>query len=1163
MNSRQNSRYEKARTEAPNNGTTVAAFFTEKPTVESNLIFPPKNQKLIRSKSSSGYLRAATPISPSRSNAAPNTNFHHTSEVSQVEQLRRMLSTKEARIHMLQSQLEGRLSRNRGRATQLANGRLHTRQVVEQEMRALAKRLEAGDLSPKHLKDIIKSSDEIILILMKENEQLNELFTQKLRDVDILQQQMTDLEQQEQGGEEKEKSPRKPAHGLLELENKLSVLSMENELLKGEKDGLEITNKRLQIFSANLVAELQKPQSLGHASETILAQLNELDKRVGFLERTNSQLEDALKQKDTLITNLMNKLQNSTRDIARQTFNPNPNIERRDNRTFNLLQESRAQTPTLERDKTAVAEIEPTFYKLPSSQLPQNTWNTQEQKNIEMENWGQQNSLRTSQKVGINLSQPSARSTTRYNYQSQRNSRADLEISFRDSEENLFDNAISKSYEQDASSFRSIPLSQAKKAPTSMKPIKSMFGSGRVASYLNNSGIERVDLSDIIQNTQKTLSEMDQTGITYVDEVRSDNQQAVRSNEKEHEDLNRQEINSESAYLSKFTTQDVPLKLYNSQFENPLEDDDPLKDNITTNKSTPRLEAKEKVLSDTQRSKDSLYLQKSFAVVKSHFEAQTSDPRSSIQSNQNSYSSRYQNSCQLGSNTNLQAQGGSPNHEGIQNQTQNQAKYLPLYIPRSRQISGEKRPELSRAQSVLHLRKDLDSNVQVRNPLAPLNQQLEAPRTLYINTRLESNSPYHSQNSYIPKSQYLREKYQNGNNENAGQVNKSLSFQSLVNNVRIPEKPGFYQFLPTQNQNNEESVVVDRFDGRMGAENVTPECESGIEKAGTSRIKSNRLAYSGNEIVVPANDSMQTSKDTSLNHQPKFNFGTLFNKSEPGTLSHHAKIPTLKNLALVENQQVGRTITFGPSVENSPRVEFQGLERDQDSHLLKSVSHKPSASSNMDQFMAGSQSHTYSNSGIYFHLFRNNYGLIGTHDTPMQVNNTQCAMFPPVDLSFEKKDEEIKAKTLVTAHQWNRNFSPLRRSIKSSKELVTEERKEDMPTPQSSTEGFCLMTIGIQEPIIPENPESLLKKSTIAREEVEGLAGLCDKLREENQRLKELVEQSQDTIKNYSSIYSTFEAKSKEQIQEIKQEYENMIELQDQEFNELKFRAEMTGAINS
>ena len=266
---------------------------------------------------------------PSRSRAANHQSHslslkgkdNHPHQIgNRVDQLRYMISSKDARIHELQSQLDDHLRHNKDIAQRLANESRRTRQIIEQEVLGLREKLEVEDLDPGQLKEVVKKSDEMILTLMKENDQLNELLTQKVTDVDVLQHRMIELEKRIDENDEKDKSQELSAHELIALENKLNTLSMENELLMNEKMRVEEANRNLRDVAAKVARQIKEGQYDENQlnDEGTFNQILAIEKKTGELERVNKQLGDLIRQKDSQIDELTAKLNSMMKNRASQ-----------------------------------------------------------------------------------------------------------------------------------------------------------------------------------------------------------------------------------------------------------------------------------------------------------------------------------------------------------------------------------------------------------------------------------------------------------------------------------------------------------------------------------------------------------------------------------------------------------------------------------------------------------------------------------------------------------------------------------------------------------------------------------------------------------------------------------------------------------------------------
>ena len=84
------------------------------------------------------------------------------------------------------------------------------------------------------------------------------------------------------------------------------------------------------------------------------------------------------------------------------------------------------------------------------------------------------------------------------------------------------------------------------------------------------------------------------------------------------------------------------------------------------------------------------------------------------------------------------------------------------------------------------------------------------------------------------------------------------------------------------------------------------------------------------------------------------------------------------------------------------------------------------------------------------------------------------------------------------------------------------------------------------------DPHGGLRNSMLALVGVQDLAGLCDELAAENERLRALAAQNEETIRNYSDVFNKFEVRNESQMEAIRAQYQEKIKQREREINEIK-----------
>lgn len=270
----------------------------------------PQKQPIQRNKPSHSTREHA--ISP-QSNVLRPRNQNQSPKANQFDQLQNAIEEKNNRIQQLQKQLDDHLHRNSQLAAQLTNDGRKNRQAIEEEMGAIRQKLEEGSCTEDELKNIVKASDEMVINLMKENEQLNELLNEKINDVEVLQEKMTALEQKFNEEEDQEKAYQQSYKQHAELESKLNALAGENDVLNEERMRLQEANRKLQDFADKLLKQVQSNNPVIQ-DEVVLAQIENLERKIDELERVNRHLEDIIRQRDAQIEELTATLNRLTQN---------------------------------------------------------------------------------------------------------------------------------------------------------------------------------------------------------------------------------------------------------------------------------------------------------------------------------------------------------------------------------------------------------------------------------------------------------------------------------------------------------------------------------------------------------------------------------------------------------------------------------------------------------------------------------------------------------------------------------------------------------------------------------------------------------------------------------------------------------------------------------
>ena len=199
------------------------------------------------------------------------------------------------------------------------------RNRIEKDMKVTRVQLENSDITPNQLRKLLRESDEMVLTLMKGNDNLNDLLMQTLKSNEQLKAQIRSLENKfaltkhELDGKTRillERSRNRSEATF--IENQLSTLAQENELLLMEKEKLLEANRRLNM-TIQKIAPGKEEVSLEHDQLDFYekkhqAASKQYEEKIGLLMNENSQQ----KQQILNLTRMLQESQNQVLQLTQQ-----------------------------------------------------------------------------------------------------------------------------------------------------------------------------------------------------------------------------------------------------------------------------------------------------------------------------------------------------------------------------------------------------------------------------------------------------------------------------------------------------------------------------------------------------------------------------------------------------------------------------------------------------------------------------------------------------------------------------------------------------------------------------------------------------------------------------------------------------------------------------
>ena len=235
------------------------------------------------------------------------------SKIAHLTQLQSILATKSSIIEELEEKLEACKKEQKEMEANLFYKNSMHRKSLESEMIALKNGVDEEDLDPEQLYSIIKTSDEMIMTLINENDQLNELFNQKVGleveiagRIDILEQRLAEKEKSKQN----RRKLMDPASVYEDFERRLGEIVAENESLMTGKKNLTEENKKLQEYVERLT-KTAKDQAKAAAN----ARLEALYERMQKIEASNQALEAEARAKTQKVEKLLQQIDEVSQEM--------------------------------------------------------------------------------------------------------------------------------------------------------------------------------------------------------------------------------------------------------------------------------------------------------------------------------------------------------------------------------------------------------------------------------------------------------------------------------------------------------------------------------------------------------------------------------------------------------------------------------------------------------------------------------------------------------------------------------------------------------------------------------------------------------------------------------------------------------------------------------
>lgn len=242
--------------------------------------------------------------SESRLNPAELSDSSVPGNVVQRIQLQNEISAKDKLIAELEAKLEMCNQDEKELERNLFKKNSMRRQSLEKAMIALKDGVDDEDLGTEQLYSIIKYTDEMIMTLINENDQLNKLLSQKAEleagiaaRIEALEKRIAGRRESSSAQEEAETAAHK------EFERKLNEAATENAALKSKKNDLTESNAKLQEQITSLV-KMNKEK----VAQEVSAKLKELNERAQKIEESNRVLAEELSLKDKQIEDLVSKI---------------------------------------------------------------------------------------------------------------------------------------------------------------------------------------------------------------------------------------------------------------------------------------------------------------------------------------------------------------------------------------------------------------------------------------------------------------------------------------------------------------------------------------------------------------------------------------------------------------------------------------------------------------------------------------------------------------------------------------------------------------------------------------------------------------------------------------------------------------------------------------